>query len=502
MVTDPELRSRFESDEAGHKVTALEARELEVLIDVDREQARKRALRLAEHRGTHMTDSEWRSFTRQLDVMRTDRLLLKELDRERKEADKRAQASASVISEPRVYSQSSPNSWYKDAAAMQIGPSDPNYRAAARRMEQYDRELGYEVRKGSREGDRAERIIIGTTRQEDVKQNQETAIMRMRELRTMDAGASSGGPFVSPYYLTSLFPAYRARRVTLDQAHKMPIGSYGLKVYVPRVITSGVNIATMAVDDMNAGPSGGSVDFGDEYLSTDLSTLYGENTVSMQLLDRTQGGNGITFDEVLHRQMSIDYGVALDKLALDAMIAVGGSVTYTDAGGFKLVVTSGPGVGGFYGAVASAADTIRTTAGVVLDPSHIILRPARWDYIGAWADENERPVIHPDSAGVASGMNTRDSGGTGYSIAGLPMFTDQNMPDDDSQRDQAIVAQMDEVFVFAEDADTARFQVIQGPDAQYGSYLVRMYGYAGVICRYPAAIQVISGSGFSTISFG
>ena len=184
-----------------------------------------------------------------------------------------------------------------------------------------------------------------------------------------------------------------------------------------------------------------------------LTTQSGQVIVSQQLLDRS--GPNFNFDTMIFDQLMRDYTPKVDTYALTQALAGAGSQPWTgSSGAFDLTTTSG--AGGFYGQVSKAKAAIRTTAGTVLNASHIFVSPQIWEYIAATADSTGRPLVAPDYAGVfnaaAAGSNDGDvgiEGVTGYRLAGLPVYTDGNIPSiGTTSESQAIVGDLAEVYVY------------------------------------------------------
>jgi hypothetical protein len=189
------------------------------------------------------------------------------------------------------------------------------------------------------------------------------------------------------------------------------------------------------------------------YLSGSLKTLSGQVVVSQQLLDRA--GPSFAFDKLIFDQLMRNYALNFDVYCLEIALASAGVLNYKgNAGKFEL--TKKEAAGGFYGQVAKAKAEIRTTAGTVLNPTHLFVRPTRWEFMSAFADTTGRSLVVPTYAGpfnaAGAGSASGDEGiegATGYKFAGLPVFTDENIPDQGTTtNDQAVVGCLDEVWVF------------------------------------------------------
>jgi hypothetical protein len=92
-------------------------------------------------------------------------------------------------------------------------PGSAKREAAQARLAQYERELAFEVRKGSKEGRRTERLVRESVRTEDIRDDVHRRVteQRLGELRAVGTHggieASSpnteAGSFVSPFVLVA-----------------------------------------------------------------------------------------------------------------------------------------------------------------------------------------------------------------------------------------------------------------------------------------------------------
>lgn len=428
-------------------------------------------------------------------------------------AERRAQINAGVdptrisnVKEPLTYEEGSPNSWVADFVRSQ-SPAWPGHYDAVARLLRASHEVDVEL---ASTNDRKEVLKIeglfretyrdgggGTAKRmiSEARERGRAGRPAMEARAGMDTTASSGGSFATPIYFVNKYAPWReAGRAFADECNKQPLPEYGMTVYLPHV-TGPAQIASQVGQNYGIAetdPSAG-------YLSSNLTTLAGQVTVSQQLLDRA--GPNFSFDTLVFDQLHRDYDPKVDQFVIAQAIANATSVSYT--GSFAMTGTSG--VGGFYGIVGQAKSNIRTTSGVFLNPTHLFVWPERWEYMSAWADANGRPILVPGYAGpynaAAAGNSNGDTGvegDTGYRFNGLPAFQDFNIPLDSSNRDQAIVGALNEVWYW-EGAPIPR--VMPQTVAQNLSVLLQMYTYIGAIVPYAAAIQLINGAGMSAMTF-
>jgi hypothetical protein len=128
------------------------------------------------------------------------------------------------------------------------------------------------------------------------------------------------------------------------------------------------------------------------YLSGALKTLAGEVIVSQQLLDRA--GPNFKFDSLIFDQLNRRYALEADSYVLKEVLAVATSQEWSGSSNEFVLYNKGSKPGGFIGQVVKAKASIRTTAGTVLNPTHLFLRADRWEQISAMTDENARPLVN------------------------------------------------------------------------------------------------------------
>lgn len=434
--------------------------------------------------------------------------------------------------EPMVYGvdadgEGSPNSFYKDlvlrAKAMWAGEYD---QGASQRLREYGHQVEKEYAERSAFGRAAAKQLRETVRCDDQAATEKlmaefeargrTALEDKPELRATgigtDGGASATAPgegsaFVTPVFKVGDYAPWREYgRAFADACAKEQLPPYGMYVYIPHV-TAGAEVTGVTEESegkttvADLAPTAG-------YLSGALKTFAGQVVVSQQLLDRA--GPGFAFDRLIFDQLMRNYTQNFDTYVLEVALTSAKVNNWKgNAGKFVLIEASAAKeslAGGFYGQVAKAKSDIRTLEGTVLNPTHLFIRPTRWEFIAAIGDTTMRPVIVPDYAGpfnaAAAGSAQGDEGiegATGYKLAGLPVFTDQNLPDQGTTtNDQALVGCLDEVFVFE---GTITPRTIPQTKANTLQVILQQYSYATVIKRYAEGVVAINGEGMKAVSY-
>jgi hypothetical protein len=427
----------------------------------------------------------------------------------------------SVTGEAMTYGGGRPNSYYADSVLLSRGSvMDPQYRGAYERMLAWSNKVEHEVSDDSAFGKAAERQLRELLRTDNEVRHQ-TALEEVRsrgraggdtkdgtESRAIASGggttasAAGGGAaaFVTPIFGTPYIPYREYGRAFADQCFSAPLPDYGLAIYKPQV-TGPAGMAQQTEANINS--SGVTeVDPTAGYASATLVIFAGEVTLSRVVLDRM--APDYRFDVMCEDQLHRDYDPKFDAYVLAQALSGSTSQSWTgNSNAFDLTVTSGS--GGFYGQVSKAKAGMRKLPGTVLNPTHLFLDPARYEYIAAWSDTNGRPMIVPDYAGpfnAAANSGDGDAGIEGYSgtrFNGLPVFTDANIPTTTTVNyDQAIVGDLHEVEVY-EGAPINR--VLPQTLGTKLLTVLQRYSYATVLVNYAAAVTSINGSGFSAISY-
>lgn len=415
-----------------------------------------------------------------------------------------------VVDEPKVYGEGSENSFIADLVRSS-SHMFPGHKAAMERMGKYEYQVACEVSQGTEEGRRADHAIREAYREsgrdatnqviEELRERGNAGSLAGLEQRAMSAGSGSGGSFVTPVYFIQEWAPYRKPgRAFIDQCNKQPLPDYGMALYIPAVQGD----AAVAIQESAPGTGEGNpvteTDPTAAYLTANLQTEAGQVTISQQLLDRA--GPNFAFDRLVFDQLTRDYNAQVDSFILTQALSGAGSVLYsgsafvlTDVGATQALGTGYP---SFYSRVSKAKATVRTAAGVVMDPTHLFVDPRRWEVIASATDTTGRPLVVPNyaspwnaaAAGNATGKVGYE-GDTGYVLNGLPVFHDLNIPTPALGTDQAIVGALDEIYVWEGQLIP---RVIPQTYAQNLQVLLQVYAYIACIPRYPTAIQTITGT--------
>jgi hypothetical protein len=420
-----------------------------------------------------------------------NQIVAKRLARER-------EAQTRVTHEPRTYAKHSQHSYYSDvvAAAWSDAPDQ-----ARSRLTRYERELGAEMVRGSKEGRRAERIIRARGRTADAAEGEQRTTKLLNEIRGFgtDGGVSASSPgeaasFVSPAFLLDEWVPYRgAARSFADQCMLLPLPGFGLKVYVP-AFTAGPTVGEQT--------EGGSVSETEPTTGLESSgtveTITGQITGTQQLHDRGGSGGGAT-DIIIGKQLQQQLDASVDLYALNRAIekgtAVSGESTYSTEGLYK--------------DLAKGRKEITDTAGTRLRPTSIFTTSDIFSHATSQLDEQHRPILVPTFVPgfpLAADADDHDESNklpkwsrfTGVVMPGSTLwFTDDNIPlVGTTTQTQILVSSPGDAILLMEDEPVLSvFLETKGDKLQT---VLNLREYAACATRHSAGTSVIAGAGYTS----
>ena len=306
----------------------------------------------------------------------------------------------------------------------------------------------------------------------------------------MSTAAGGGGEFAPPLWMIQDFVPYlRPGRPLVNVLHHNVLPTGVSSINLPKV-----NTGALTGVQSNQNTAVANRDFGTGSVSTGITTVAGQVTISQQDIDQTP----INLDEIVLRDLANDYAYQTDLLAITAITGVSGlnAVTYTDAAPTSAKVLA---------QVQNGIDQVHL--GVYRPAQAVVMRPDRWGRFLAASDGQGRPLVLPvaqygafNVAGMGDGATPQGSAG---SVRGVPAILDASLPNNlgaGTNQDEIVVFRPDEIEVF-ESAPKA--ETFQQTYANQLSVLVRFYAYWGIIPnRLPKAISVISGTGMIPGAYG
>jgi len=403
-----------------------------------------------------LTSEEDAEIAQTLEVVRD----LDEQIRRHKELEERAAAAAEsrkaagveaavtvVKSEPRTYAPKSENSFIRDAFAAQF----LNDFSAAERLNRH---------------------------------------MTEERIERRDVTSANFAGLVVPQFLTELAaPFARAGRVTADLARKHQLPDAGLTLSISKVTTG----SATALQTEGAAVQETNMD--DTKLDLTVKTFAGQQNVSRQSIER-----GTNIDSLVMADLVSSYHTVLNTAVVAELLASAGqTVTYTDAS---------PTVAELYPKIVDAIQKVQTN--FFAGPNVIIMHPRRLAFILAAVDGQSRPlaVPTPSSSGqpaFAYGTGAAQYGNSGYSIVGLPVYTDATVSTAQgagTDQDTIYVGNTQELHLWEQGNGEPMMLRFEQPKAAELDVTMIVYGYSAFTAnRYPNAWAQINGTGLVTPTF-
>ena len=488
---DSQADAEYEQYRAGRQVLG-EAREVaaggqivRTKLQASMEGHLRRAAELVEQAGDErMGDEQYRQFTRA-----TTRAA--ELAEQRTVLQGLEDRAYKVVSEARVYGPQARASYFEDLGLAR--DLDPMVSGPAReRQARYSRELAYEARRGSEEGQRVVRAIREHHRQEREDLHREA---ESRAIGTdggiSAAAAGEAASFVSPYFIEEAWAPYRGKsRSFADQCGTFPMPDYGMKVYIPYFSSAAsaseqVEGAAVAESSPSTALQGATVE-----------NISGQVVVSQQLRDRALTGGG-AFDLIVGKQIHQQLDQELDLYVLNQAIANGKSVSgqaaYSTA---KL-----------YQDLALAREEITDTAGTRLRPTHLFTTSDLYSYATRQVDGSERPIVTPQFAAgfpISNGADDHDESNqlpkwsrfTGTVLpGGVLWFEDDNIPAfGTTSQTQLVMSAPEEAITLCESEPI--LTSFPETDAAHLQVVVNLRSYVVAVTRHASGTAAISSAAY------
>lgn len=365
----------------------------------------------------------------------------------REERGLKESASTRVVSEPRTYSPTAPTSFIRDAYSAQFNNDYEAQQRLARHMNE-------------------ERI----------------------ERRDVTSANFAG--LVVPQFLTDLAaPFARAGRVAADLARKHQLPDSGLTLSISKVTTG------TAVAEQTEGAAVEETDIDDTKLDISVKTYAGQQDVSRQAIER-----GTNIDSLVMADLVSAYHTTLNTAVVAELFSSAGvAVTYTDAS---------PTVAELYPKLVDAIQQVQTN--FFAGPNVILMHPRRLGFILAAVDGQSRPlaVPTPSSSGqpaYAYGSGAVQYGNSGYSILGLPVYTDATIATNKgagTNQDTIYIGNSQELHLWEQGSGEPMMLRFEQPKGSELEVQMIVYGYAAFTAnRYPKAWAQINGTGLIAPTF-
>jgi HK97 family phage major capsid protein len=303
-----------------------------------------------------------------------------------------------------------------------------------------------------------------------------------QEQRTGLTTTGDGSSFSPPVYLEELWiqAAVAAKPfVACIPEYEAPKGH---TINVPQITAPGtVGVQATELSTVT------NTDQTDDFLSTTLTTIAGQQTISRQLLDQSP----IDIDSIIFKGLSQSWAAKQDYQAL---YGTGSSGQYTGIANLSGITTIGwPGntIQNIYTGLTTAIKLHWQNR--FLAPDTLLVHPNTWaEWLNKLDTTNGRPLFVPqaqgpfNAAGIVNNLNTQDVVG---SVLGLRVITDPNITSA-AGVESSFVFRADDLMFFT---SGMRAQVHQDRYADQLAILLSLWSYDGLIARYPNAIIQLTG---------
>ena len=312
--------------------------------------------------------------------------------------------------------------------------------------------------------------------------------MNEEKIERRDVTSANFAGLIVPQFLTDLAaPFARAGRPTADIARKHQLPDSGLTLSISKV-TTGSSVA-----DQTEGAAVSETNMDDTKLDISVKTFAGQQNVSRQAIER-----GTNIDSLVMADLVSAYHTTLDAAVVDEVkVGNGNSVSYTDAS---------PSVAELYPKILDVVQKIQTS--FFAGPNVIVMHPRRLAFILAAVDDQKRPLAVPvpnynGQPAFASGNGAPVYGNSGYTIAGLPVVTDANVPTTlNGDQDAIYIGNTQELHLWEQGSGEPMMLRFEQPKASELDVTMIVYGYSAfTVRRYPKAWGEIIGTGLAAPTF-
>ena len=281
-----------------------------------------------------------------------------------------------------------------------------------------------------------------------------------------DDDFSTNPAFNPTQYLTEFVTNTRFGTPAIDACSQGTLPASGMTISVPSLVTSAGGQAGVA-PVVTVEAEGGAVQntgMVTQYLSGTVSKYSGMNTLSVELLSRSEPN----FYAELTQQLQNAYLKTIDTAVLTALLAAGMNGTSTTAD-----------LDGIVDFAAEGAQTIYTNTGYFA--TNYLANPAQWGALISAQDTTKRPVftaLQPmNAAGQVSPTSIRGS------VLGLDLYVDKNFTATTFDDDSAIILAPEAFTVYRSPQAYMSVNVVSNLQVQ-----VAIYGFMATIAKMPNGI--------------
>jgi HK97 family phage prohead protease len=281
-----------------------------------------------------------------------------------------------------------------------------------------------------------------------------------------DDSFSTNPAFNPTQYLTEFVTNTRFGTPAIDACSQGTLPASGMTINVPSLVTSaggGNGVAPTVTVEAEAGAVS-NTGMVTEYLTGTVSKYSGMNTLSVELLERSDPN----FYAELTQQLQNAYLTTIDTAVLNALIAAGtyGTGTTADSDGI-IAYTS------------EAAKFVYANTGYFAQ--NYIGNPAQWQALMGAVDSTKRPIYNAIQPMNAAG-DVRPSSIRG-NVLGLDLYVDKNFSTTTFDDNSAIILAPEAFTVYRSPQAYMSVNVVSNLQVQ-----VAIYGFMATIAKMPYGI--------------
>ena len=275
-------------------------------------------------------------------------------------------------------------------------------------------------------------------------------------------------PAFSPTkYLAEFVTNTRFGTPAIDACSQGTLPTSGMSISVPSLVTSvggGSGVAPEVTVEAEAGAVQ-NTGMETQYLTATVSKYAGMNTLSVELLERSDPN----FYAELTKQLEYAYLKRLDQTVLAALIQASANSTNTSADLDGIVAFS-----------SEAARTIYTNTGYFAQ--NYIANPAQWGALISAQDTTKRPVFTALQPMNAAGQVS--TGSIRGNVLGLDLYVDKNFTATTFDDDSAVILAPEAFTVYRSAQNFMSVNVVSNLQVQ-----VAIYGYMATLAKMPNGIM-------------
>ena len=274
-------------------------------------------------------------------------------------------------------------------------------------------------------------------------------------------------PAFSPTkYLAEFVTNTRFGTPAIDACSQGTLPTSGMSISVPSLVTSAGGGSGVAPEVTVEAEAGAVQNTGMEtqYLTASVSKYAGMNTLSVELLERSDPN----FYAELTKQLEYAYLKRLDQTVLAALIQASANATNTTAD-----------LDGIIDFASEAAQNIYTNTGYFAQ--NYIANPAQWGALIGAQDTTKRPVFTALQPMNAAGQVS--TGSIRGNVLGLDLYVDKNFTASTFDDDSAIILAPEAFTVYRSAQNFMSVNVVSNLQVQ-----VAIYGYMATIAKMPNGI--------------